>query len=314
MKEKLEAIKAEALSKIENAHELTLLNDVKVAVLGKKGELTQVLKGMKDVAPEDRPKVGQFVNEARAAIESALEAKSKEINRELRTEKMKRETIDVTLPGVKKVIGHRHPNQIALEDLERVFIGMGYEIVEGPEVEYDKYNYYGAECLYLGIVHDTGVFKHSNTTKHAMTVAGDLIEKGARPYYVIDETFYKKTFAQNKLLGVALGNAIQYADGKITLSVLSKEDFKKTGTTKADTDGIVDQLRITEGTETAVFMYQLDDGYKVSLRSNRIVDVSRIAVSHGGGGHIRAAGFSMMGDIREIVSLIVSEICMQLGV
>ena len=101
MKEKLEAIKAEALSKIENAHELTLLNDVKVAVLGKKGELTQVLKGMKDVAPEDRPKVGQFVNEARAAIESALEAKSKEINRELRTEKMKRETIDVTLPGVK---------------------------------------------------------------------------------------------------------------------------------------------------------------------------------------------------------------------
>ena len=141
MKEKLEAIKAEALSKIENAHELTLLNDVKVAVLGKKGELTQVLKGMKDVAPEDRPKVGQFVNEARAAIESALEAKSKEINRELRTEKMKRETIDVTLPGVKKVIGHRHPNQIALEDLERVFIGMGYEIVEGPEVEYDKYNF-----------------------------------------------------------------------------------------------------------------------------------------------------------------------------
>ena len=147
-----------------------------------------------------------------------------------------------------------------------------------------------------------------------MTVAGDLIEKGARPYYVIDETFYKKTFAQNKLLGVALGNAIQYADGKITLSVLSKEDFKNTGTTKADTDGIVDQLRITEGTETAVFMYQLDDGYKVSLRSNSIVDVSRIAVSHGGGGHIRAAGFSMMGDIREIVSLIVSEICMQLGV
>jgi len=181
-------------------------------------------------------------------------------------------------------------------------------------MEPDKINYYGAECLYLGIVHDTGVFKHSNTTKHAMTVAGDLIEKGARPYYVIDETFYKKTFAQNKLLGIALGNAIQYADGKITLSVLSKEDFKKTGTTKADTDGIVDQLRITEGTETAVFMYQLDDGYKVSLRSNSIVDVSRIAVSHGGGGHIRAAGFSMMGDIREIVSLIVSEICMQLGV
>lgn len=140
MKDRLEAIKAAALAKINEADVLTSLNDVKVSVLGKKGELTQVLKGMKDVAPEDRPKVGQMVNEARQAIETALEEKSKKINQSLRAEKMKRETIDVTLPGIKKIDGHRHPNQIALEDLERVFIGMGYEIVEGPEVEYDKYN------------------------------------------------------------------------------------------------------------------------------------------------------------------------------
>ena len=141
MKDKLEAIKAEALAKIESAEVVSTLNDVKVAILGKKGELTQVLKSMKDVAPEDRPKVGQMVNEARQAIETALDEKTKSINRALRAEKMKRETIDVTLPGVKKLTGHRHPNQIALEDLERVFIGMGYEIVEGPEVEYDKYNF-----------------------------------------------------------------------------------------------------------------------------------------------------------------------------
>ena len=141
MKDRLEAIKAAALAKINEADVLTSLNDVKVSVLGKKGELTQVLKGMKDVAPEDRPKVGQMVNEARQAIEIALEEKSKKINQSLRAEKMKRETIDVTLPGIKKIDGHRHPNQIALEDLERVFIGMGYEIVEGPEVEYDKYNF-----------------------------------------------------------------------------------------------------------------------------------------------------------------------------
>ena len=141
MKDRLEAIKAAALAKINEADVLTSLNDVKVSVLGKKGELTQVLKGMKDVAPEDRPKVGQMVNEARQAIETALEEKSKKINQSLRAEKMKRETIDVTLPGIKKIDGHRHPNQIALEDLERVFIGMGYEIVEGPEVEYDKYNF-----------------------------------------------------------------------------------------------------------------------------------------------------------------------------
>ena len=141
MKDRLEAIKAAALAKINEADVLTSLNDVKVSVLGKKGELTQVLKGMKDVAPEDRPKVGQMVNEARQAIETALEEKSKKINQSLRAEKMKRETIDVTLPGIKKIDGHRHPNQIALEDLERVFIGMGYEIVEGPEVEYDRYNF-----------------------------------------------------------------------------------------------------------------------------------------------------------------------------
>ena len=95
MKDRLEAIKAAALAKINEADVLTSLNDVKVSVLGKKGELTQVLKGMKDVAPEDRPKVGQMVNEARQAIEIALEEKSKKINQSLRAEKMKRET---TLP------------------------------------------------------------------------------------------------------------------------------------------------------------------------------------------------------------------------
>ena len=108
MKDKLEAIKAEALAKIESAEVVSSLNDVKVAILGKKGELTQVLKSMKDVAPEDRPKVGQMVNEARQAIETALDEKTKAINRALRAEKMKRETIDVTLPGVKKLTGHRH--------------------------------------------------------------------------------------------------------------------------------------------------------------------------------------------------------------
>ena len=141
MKEKLEAIKAEALAKIDSAKDLDSLNDIKVAVLGKKGELTAVLKSMKDVPAEERPMVGQMVNEARTAIEEKLEEEKTKIARMLRTEKMKRETIDVTLPGKKNMRGHRHPNQIALEDLERVFIGMGYEVVEGPEVEYDKYNF-----------------------------------------------------------------------------------------------------------------------------------------------------------------------------
>ena len=99
MKEKLQSIKEQALSKIAEAQDINLLNDIKVSILGKKGELTQVLKSMKDVAPEDRPKVGQMVNETRANIEAKLEEKMKSINSAMRAEKMKRETIDVTLPG-----------------------------------------------------------------------------------------------------------------------------------------------------------------------------------------------------------------------
>ncbi|MGN0395343.1 MAG: bifunctional oligoribonuclease/PAP phosphatase NrnA [Coprococcus sp.] len=170
-----------------------------------------------------------------------------------------------------------------------------------------------AEALYLGIVHDTGVFKHSNTTKSAMTIAGCLIEKGARPYYVIDETFYKKTFTQNKLLGLALSKACLYSDGKIINSVLTTDDFNSLGASKLDTDGIVDQLRITEGIDVAFFMYQTgNDEYKISLRSNNIVDVSQIACRHGGGGHIRAAGFSMTGNPDMIVDIVVEDINKQL--
>ena len=141
MKEKLEHILSNAMSQIEQSGELDKLNEIRVAFLGKKGELTSVLKSMKDVAPEDRPKVGQMVNEARAKIESSLEEKKAAFERKLREEKMKAEVIDVTLPGRERKMGHRHPNTIALEEVEKIFIGMGYEVVEGPEVEYDYYNF-----------------------------------------------------------------------------------------------------------------------------------------------------------------------------
>ena len=133
MKEKLQSIKDEALKAIEAADMPEKLNDVRVKFLGKKGELTAVLKGMKDVAPEDRPKVGQLVNETRTAIENILEESKAKMERIIREEKMKQEVIDVTLPSKKNMVGHRHPNTIALEEVERIFIGMGYEVVEGPE-------------------------------------------------------------------------------------------------------------------------------------------------------------------------------------
>ena len=116
------------------------LNEVKVAYLGKKGELTAILKSMKDVAPEDRPKVGQLVNETRAKIEELLEASRKKLEEAAREAKRKAEVIDVTLPAKKSMIGHRPPNTIALEEVERIFIGMGYEVVEGPAVELSLIN------------------------------------------------------------------------------------------------------------------------------------------------------------------------------
>ena len=141
MNEKVQSIKEEALKAIEAADMPEKLNDVRVKFLGKKGELTAVLKGMKDVVPEERPKVGQLVNETRAAIENLLEESKKKMERAIREERMKQEVIDVTLPAKKNMVGHRHPNTIALEEVERIFIGMGYEVVEGPEVEYDLYNF-----------------------------------------------------------------------------------------------------------------------------------------------------------------------------
>ena len=141
MKEKLEQIKAQALEQIKASDVPEKLNEVRVKFLGKKGELTAVLKGMKDVAPEERPKVGQLVNETRAAIEELLEETKVKMEAAIREEKMKAEVIDVTLPSKKSMVGHRHPNTIALEEVERIFVGMGYEVVEGPEVEYDLYNF-----------------------------------------------------------------------------------------------------------------------------------------------------------------------------
>ena len=237
MKDRLEAIKAAALAKINEADVLTSLNDVKVSVLGKKGELTQVLKGMKDVAPEDRPKVGQMVNEARQAIEIALEEKSKKINQSLRAEKMKRETIDVTLPGIKKIDGHRHPNQIALEDLERVFIGMGYEIVEGPEVEYDKYNF---ELLNIPANHpakdeqDTFyITKDILLRTQTSPVQARIMEKGHLPIRILspgrvfraDEVDATHSPSFHQVEGLVIDKNITFADLKGTLAEFAKELF-----------------------------------------------------------------------------------------
>lgn len=173
----------------------------------------------------------------------------------------------------------------------------------------DKIGQECAECLYLGIVHDTGVFKHPNTTRQTMEIAGILLEKGARSSLVIDGTFYKKTFKQNKMLAKALENAFLMFDGKVIVSCLGKEDFDQQGATNLDTDGVVDALRITDGVECALWMYEYPKKgiFKCSLRSNENVNVNLIACSLGGGGHIRAAGCEVEGD-RDTIILRVTDL------
>ncbi len=141
IKEQLSKIKEEALVFIENATDLDVLNEIRVSILGKKGGLTAVLKSMKDVLPEDKPKVGQMVNDARELIEAKLNEKKAELANAAMEMQLKRETIDVTLPAKRVQVGHSHPNTLALKEVEKIFIAMGYEVVEGPEIEYDEYNF-----------------------------------------------------------------------------------------------------------------------------------------------------------------------------
>ena len=141
MNDELSRITEDILEKIGRSDSLEKLNDIRVEFLGKKGRITSVMKNMKDLAPEERPKFGQMVNDMRQKAEAALEEARTRMQAAAREAKLAAEEIDVTLPAKKRAIGHGHPNQIALDEVERIFVGMGYEVVEGPEVEYQEYNF-----------------------------------------------------------------------------------------------------------------------------------------------------------------------------
>ena len=180
-------------------------------------------------------------------------------------------------------------------------------------LEEDKISDKTASCLYLGIVHDTGVFKYACTGRRTMEIAGMLIEKGAHPELIIDDTFYKKTYKQNQLMSRTVLDSTLYEDGKVIVGIIPKEIFKEYKCTNMDTEGIVEQLRLTDGVEVAVLAYQLTKkSYKFSLRSKFLVDVSEIATSMGGGGHVRAAGFETEMDVNEAIETVISAVKAQL--
>ena len=237
MKEKLSQILDSALGQIEASKELDKLNEIRVSFLGKKGELTSVLKSMKEVAPEDRPKVGQMVNEARQKIEQVLEEKKTAFEKALREEKMKAEVIDVTLPGKKMNMGHRHPNTITLEEVEKIFIGMGYEVVEGPEVEYDYYNF---EALNIPANHpakdeqDTFYINDKILLRtQTSSVQVHEMEKGKLPIRMIspgrvfrsDDVDATHSPSFHQIEGLVIDKNVTFADLKGTLEQFAKKLF-----------------------------------------------------------------------------------------
>lgn len=180
-------------------------------------------------------------------------------------------------------------------------------------IDMDKVSKECAEALYLGIIHDTGVLKYPSTTEKTMLCAGKLMSKGVNTQFIIDETFYKVSYRQNLLTGRALLDAKLYLGGRVIATCITEDIFREFQAGKDDTDGIVDKLRVTDGTEVTVFTYQLSENvFKYSLRSVSYVDVSRIAVSFGGGGHIRAAGFEAEGSYEDNMSRILEMINEQL--
>lgn len=239
MKEKLRELKEQALAQINATEGLEKLNDIRVSFLGKKGELTNMLKSLKDVAPEDRPAAGQLVNEARAAIEQKLEERKKAFEKKLREEMLQAETIDVTLPAKKPKLGHRHPNTIALEEVERIFVGMGYEVVEGPEVEFDYYNF---EALNIPKNHpardeqDTFYVTDSIVLRtQTSSVQARIMEQGKLPIRILapgrvfrsDEVDATHSPSFHQIEGLVIDKHITFADLKGTLAEFAKELFGK---------------------------------------------------------------------------------------
>lgn len=237
MKEKLQSIREKALAQISGSDSLDRLNEIRIAYLGKKGELTEVLKGMKEVDAKDRPMVGQLVNETRSAIEEMLEQTKTKMAKKLREIQMEKETIDVTLPAKKNAFGHKHPNTVALNEVEKIFVGMGYEVVEGPEVEYDYYNF---EALNIPANHP------AKDEQDTFYINGDILlrtqtsstqihemEKGHLPIRMIapgrvyrsDEVDATHSPCFHQVEGLVVDKNVTFADLKGTLAEFAKELF-----------------------------------------------------------------------------------------
>ena len=172
-----------------------------------------------------------------------------------------------------------------------------------------------ALAIYIGMIHDTGVFQYSNTTPRTLVDASELITYGFDFPRIIEETFYQKTYMQNQIMGRALLESIRFMDGRCIVACVDRKTMDFYDATPSDLDGIVNQLRNIKGIDCAVFMYELGPlEYKVSMRSNEKVNVSQVASFFGGGGHVRAAGCTMNGTFHDCINNLSLHIEKQIGV
>lgn len=170
-----------------------------------------------------------------------------------------------------------------------------------------------AKILYVGMIHDTGVFQYESTTPETMKKAAHLISYGFDFYRIIQQTFYEKTYLQAQIMGRALMESIRFMDGRCVVSMIDRKTMDFYGVTNRDFEGIVNQLRNIKGVSCAIFMYETDTlEFKVSLRTDQRIDASRVAAYFGGGGHARAAGCNMKGTFHDCVNNLSAEIEKQL--
>lgn len=166
-----------------------------------------------------------------------------------------------------------------------------------------------AECLFTGIVHDSGVFQYSNMSRKSFNTVGELVEYDFDGPKIIQDTFYEKSYIQNQILGRALLESILFMNGKCIVSMVDRKMMDFYNVLPKHLEGIVNQLKNTRGVEVAIFMYEMGtQRFKVSMRSNGLVNVAKVAAVFGGGGHERAAGVEMNGTYYDVINALSREI------
>ncbi len=244
MREKLNNIREEVLKLLENVHTSGQIEEIRVKVLGKKGSLTQLLRGMGSLSPEERPIVGQLVNEYRSMLEEKIDQRESDLLQREKVERMKEETIDITIPGKKVTFGKLHPLSIVLDQIVDIFVGLGFEVAEGPEIEWDYYNFEALNIPRNHPARDTQDTFYINENillrTHTSPVQVRVMEKDKPPIRIINPGRVYRSDAVDathspifhQIEGLVVDKGISMSDLKGVLEIFAKELYGESTRTK----------------------------------------------------------------------------------